>query len=125
MIFLYLLSIKYQFLFYIANKTIPCYTFSVRPIISASKNIKIATKKIDEEENEDFCEGEYFVLEALIIGEKKHFEKIFGLDGVSNTELKIDLRKIFVMISLSQNLKNSGFSLVFHPNLSYKNSCNF
>ena len=64
-------------------------------------------------------------LKPLFSAKKKHFEKIFGLDGVSNTELKIDFRKFFVMISLSENLKNSGFSLVFHPNLSYKNSCNF
>ena len=47
-----------------------CYTFSVRPIIPESENLKIAMKKIDEEENEDFCEEEYFIFEALNLGEK-------------------------------------------------------
>ena len=58
-------------------------------------------KKIDEEENEDFCEEEYF---NLLLAKKKHFGKIFALDGVSFAELKTDLRKIFVKASLSENL---------------------
>ena len=40
-----------------------CYAFSVRPTIPESKNIKVAMKKFDEEENEDFCEEEYFNFE--------------------------------------------------------------
>ena len=42
-----------------------CCTFSVRPTIPESKNVKIPMKKIDEEENEDFFEEEYFNFEAL------------------------------------------------------------
>ena len=40
--------------------TIVNFCNSVRPVISASKNMKIATKKINEEEIEDFCKEEYF-----------------------------------------------------------------
>ena len=42
-----------------------CYTFIVRPPIPESKNIKVAMKKIDEEENEDFREEEYLNFEEL------------------------------------------------------------
>ena len=42
-----------------------CYTFSVRPTIPESRNVKVAMKKIDEEENEDFCEEEYLNFEEL------------------------------------------------------------
>ena len=45
---------KCEFLTDVANKTITCYTFSVRSIILLSENFKIATKKINEEETEDF-----------------------------------------------------------------------
>ena len=54
-----------------------CYTFSVRPTIPESKNVKIAMKKFDEEENEDFFEEEYFNFEELSFGEEKTFWKNF------------------------------------------------
>ena len=50
-----------------------CFTFSVRPTIPESKNSKVVMKKFDEEENEDFCEEEYFNFEDLIFGEEKTF----------------------------------------------------
>ena len=50
-----------------------CYTFSVRQTIPESENSKIALKKFDEEENEDFCEEEYFNFEELSFGEEKTF----------------------------------------------------
>ena len=50
-----------------------CYTFSIRPTILESENLKIAMKKFDEEENKDFCEEEYFNFEELIFGEEKTF----------------------------------------------------
>ena len=59
-------------------------------------------KKFDEEENEDFCEEEYFNFEELSFDEEKHFGKIFAVDGVSITKLKIDFRKFFVKASSSQ-----------------------
>ena len=46
-----------------------CYTFSFRPTIPDSENLKISMKKINEEENEDFCEEEYFNFEDLILGD--------------------------------------------------------
>ena len=85
-----------------------CYTFSVRPTVPESKNVKIPMEKIDEKENEDFFEEVYFNFEELSFG-GEHFGKIFVVDGVSFTKLKIDFRKIFVKVSPSQNLKNSGF----------------
>ena len=36
------------------NKIMTCYTLSVWPTISESENVKVAMKKFDEEENEDF-----------------------------------------------------------------------
>ena len=72
-----------------------------------------------------FAKRSILSLRPLISAKNKHFEKTFGLDGVFNAELKTFFRKIFVMASFSQNLKKSGFLSVFHPNLSYKNSCNF
>ena len=50
-----------------------CYTYSVRATIPESENLKIEMKKIHEEENEDFCEEEYFNFEDLIFGEEKTF----------------------------------------------------
>ena len=38
----------------VANKTITCYTFSVRSIILLSENFRMTTEKINEEETEDF-----------------------------------------------------------------------
>ena len=50
------------------------YTFSVRSTIPESENLKTAMKKIDEEENEDFCEEKYFSFEDVVIfGEEKTF----------------------------------------------------
>ena len=54
-----------------------CYTFSVRPTIPDSENLKISMKKINEEENEDFFEEEYFNFGELSFGEEKTFWKIF------------------------------------------------
>ena len=54
-----------------------CYTFSVRPTIPEYRNVKVAMKKIDENENEDFCEEEYFNFEELSFGEEKSFWKNF------------------------------------------------
>ena len=50
-----------------------CYTFSVRPTIPESKKVAVAMKKIDEKENEDFCEEEYINFEELSFGEEKTF----------------------------------------------------
>ena len=43
------------------------------PAIPESKNVKVAMKKIDDEENEDFFEEEYFNFEDLIFSELKIF----------------------------------------------------
>ena len=61
------------FLTDLRNKTITCYTFSVRPTIPESKEVKIVMKKFDEEENEDFCRDKFFNFEDLIFGEEKTF----------------------------------------------------
>ena len=90
-----------------------------------NQNINIARKKFHEKEIEDFCEEEYFNFEDLIFGEKKLFGKIFGSGDVSTKELKIHFRKILVMTSLSQNLQNSAFSLIFHPIFSRINCHHF
>ena len=39
------------------NKTMTCFTFSISPTILESKNVKVAMKKIDEKENEDFAKN--------------------------------------------------------------------
>ena len=96
--------IKCVFLTDLRSKTMTCYKFSVRPTIPEYRNVKVAMEKFDEEQNEDFCEEEYFNLAQLSFGEEKHFGKIFAVDGVSFTKLKIDFRKIFVKASSSQNL---------------------
>ena len=54
-----------------------CYTFHVRPTIPESRNIKVAMKKFDGEENENFCEVEYFNFEELSFSEEKTFWKNF------------------------------------------------
>ena len=64
-------------------------------------------------------------LKSLVSVKKKYLEKIFAVDGVSFTKLKIDFRKIFVNASLPQNLQKSGFSSLFHPIFPYKNNDNF
>ena len=69
--------IKCVFLTDLRSKTMTCYTFFVRPTIPESRNIKVAMKKFDEEENEDFCEEEYFNFEELSFGEEKTFWKNF------------------------------------------------
>ena len=71
-------------------------------------------KKIHEE-NEDFCEEEYFNFESLILSEEETFRKNFW----AMRKLKIDFQKIFVKASLL-NLENSGFCPIFLPNSSYK-----
>ena len=48
---------KYEFLHDGANKTMTCYTFSVRKIIPESKNLRTAMENINEKENEDFSQG--------------------------------------------------------------------
>ena len=64
--FSFLPSTNFEFLHDVANKTMACYTFPFRPTILESENLKIAMKKIDEEENEDFCTEQYFNFEELI-----------------------------------------------------------
>ena len=71
--FSYLQPTKCKFLSDEGNKPMACYIFSVRPNIPESENLKIAMKEISEEENEDFCEVEYFNFEDLIFGEEKSF----------------------------------------------------
>ena len=103
-----------------------CYTYSVKAIIPESGNLKVKMKIINEEENKEFCEEDYFNFDGLIFGEeKKHFEKNFALDGVSLAELIKNFRNFFVKASFSQNLENSGFCPIFRSNFSYKNSHNF
>ena len=68
--FSYLQCLKCVFLTDLRSKTMT-YTFSVRPTILESRNVKVVMKKFDEEENEDFCEEEYFNFENLIFGEEK------------------------------------------------------
>ena len=76
--FLYLPYTKCKFLHDLANKTMICYTISVRPTIPESENLKIAMKNIDEDESEDISEEKYIIFEALVFGEKKmHFENCF------------------------------------------------
>ena len=77
--FSYLPCTKYEYLSDLASKTMTCYTFSVTPTFLDSENLKIAMKKINEEENEDFYEEEYFNFEELTSGEEKHFENIFSI----------------------------------------------
>ena len=60
--------IKCVFLTDLRSKTMTCYAFSEIPM-----------KKIDEEENEDFFEEEYFNFEELSFGEEKTFWKNFYL----------------------------------------------
>ena len=45
------------------------YIFHTRATFSASKNKKIGMKKINEEENEDFFELEYFSFQSPNLGE--------------------------------------------------------
>ena len=54
-----------------------CYTFSVWSIIPQSETLKIAMKKIDEEENERLAKKSISTLKDLIFGGEKHFEKVF------------------------------------------------
>ena len=56
-----------------ASIDIPWYTFSVRPTIPESENLKIAMKRFEGKENEDFCEEDYFSFEELIFCEEKTF----------------------------------------------------
>ena len=51
------------------------YTFSARSMFSASGYKKIATKNIEENENEQPEEEEYFTFEALIFPEFSTFFK--------------------------------------------------
>ena len=72
-----------------------------------------------------FAKKSISTLKSLVSVKKKHFGKIFAVDGVSFTKQKIDLRKIFVKASSSQILENSGFCPIFRPNFSYKYTHNF
>ena len=73
MIFSNLPCTKYEFLHYGANETITCYTFSVRKIILKSKNLGTAMKNINEKENEEFSQGQYFNFDDLILSEDEFF----------------------------------------------------
>ena len=105
----YLSCIKCVFLTDPRSKAMTCYTFSVRPTIPESKNIKVSKEKFDEEENEDFCEEEYFNFEDLIFIEEKTFWKNLCARWCIFRRTKIDFRKIFVKASSSQNLENISF----------------
>ena len=105
--------IKCVFLTNLRSKTMTCYTFSVRPTIPEYRNVKVAMIKFDEEENEYFCEEEYFNFEELSFDEEKTFWKNFCGRRCIFYQLKIDFRKIFVKASSTQNLKNSGFLPIF------------
>ena len=74
-IFLNLPCTKYEFLPDKANKTMACYTFSLRPIIPESEYLKTAMKNINEKENE----GRYFNFEALIFSGNEIFLYNFWL----------------------------------------------
>ena len=50
-----------------------CYTFFVTPTISESENFKIAMKRIDDEEYEDFGKEKYFNFERLIFVKVSNF----------------------------------------------------
>ena len=65
--------IKCVFLTDLRSETMKCYTFSVRPTIPEFRNVKVAMKKFDEEENEDFSEDEYFNFKKLSFSEEKTF----------------------------------------------------
>ena len=56
-----------------------CYTFSVRQIIPESKNLRTAMKNINEKENEDFSQGQYFNFDDLILSENEIFFNNFWL----------------------------------------------
>ena len=63
---------KCEFLHDGANKTMTCYTFSVRQIIPESKNPRTAMKNIfNVTENEDFSKGQYFNFDDLIFSVHK------------------------------------------------------
>ena len=96
--------IKCVFLTDLRSKTMTCYTFSVRPTIPESKNAKVAMKKLMKKKMKTFAEKSISTLKSLVSVRKKHFRKIFAVNGVSFTKLKIDFRKIFVKASSSQNL---------------------
>ena len=68
---------KMCFLTDIRNKITTCYTFSVRPTIPESKNIKVVMKEIDEGENEDFKKSISF-FRTLFSVKKKDFKKTFA-----------------------------------------------
>ena len=70
---------KYEFLHDGANKTMICYIFSVRQIIPESKNLRTAMKNINEKENEDFSQGQYFNFDDLILSENEIFFNNFWL----------------------------------------------
>ena len=54
-----------------------CCIFSPRPTIPESRNVKFAMERFDEEENEDFCEEDYFNFEELSFVEEKNILEIF------------------------------------------------
>ena len=62
-----------------ANKTMTCYPFSLRKIIPESKNLKTAMKNINEKENEDFSQGQYFKFDDLVRSEYEIFLNNFWL----------------------------------------------
>ena len=70
---------KYEFLPDKPNKTMACYTFSVRSIIPESKYLKTAMKNINEKENEDFSQGRYFNFEDLTFSGNEIFLYNFWL----------------------------------------------
>ena len=79
MIFSNLPCTKYEFLHDGANKTVTCYTFSVRKIIPESKYLGTAMKNINEKENEEFSQGQYFNFDDLILSENEIFFNNFWI----------------------------------------------
>ena len=59
-------------------------------------------------------------LRPLISPKKKYFEKWFGLDGVSNAELKMHYQEIFLWLFHLKISKYVGFSQIFVTNFHTK-----
>ena len=74
------------FLTDVTNKTMACYTFSVRQTIPESENSKFALKNLMKKKMKNFARKSISTLKSLVSAKKKHFEKFFAVDGVSFTE---------------------------------------
>ena len=90
--------IECAFLTDLRNKTITYYTFSVRPTIPESKNVKIAMKKLMKKKMKTLAKTSISTLRNLFSAKKKHFEFFlrFLVCLFSLAELKIDFRNKFL-----------------------------